>query len=152
MTQQSFSVRARFALIRRIISFFQDGDFSSIVDLFSRIDADKIGELFDAIRQLMATEEWTGQQGRMAAALRIAKIVAQFSETETDDQLLATLEGVLKNIGVLNAMAEQCETATAGAPVALTADVQATYEAAGFDLGRMIALINLLLELFRGES
>lgn len=152
MSQQSISVRARLALIRRIVTFFQSSDLTSLLDLLGKINAEQIGELLDAARLLISAEEWTGQQGRIAAAVRVAKIVAQFSETETDDQLLAALEGILQNVGVLNAIAAHCEVAATGQPVALTADDQAIYETAGIDLGRIIAIINLLLELFRGSE
>ncbi|MDA7977625.1 MAG: hypothetical protein MPJ50_02510 [Pirellulales bacterium] len=152
MSQHPHSLRARLAFIRRLIEFFRESDFGSILDLIKQIDQKQIMELIGAVRQLMVADAWVGADGRVAAAMRIAKIVAQFSESEFDDQLIATLEGILQNVGVLNAIAVQCEVAAKGQPVAMTAGDQEIYEAAGFDLGTIIAIINLILELFRKDE
>lgn len=152
MSQQPYSLRTRLAFFRRMLEFFQGSDFASLLDLVQRIDAEQISQIFDALRQLMQATEWTGPEGRVAAGIRIARVVAEFSETETDDQLIATLESILQNVGVLNVIAAQCEAAASLRPVAMTANDQAVYEAAGIDLGRIIAIINLLLELFRGTE
>lgn len=150
--QGNASVLARLGVIRRLIEFIQGADLAAFLELFERFNQQQLGELLSAIRQLLEATQWTGADGRAAAGLKLARLAARISETDADDQLLAAIEAILQNVGVLNALAAQCEHAASGQPLALSADDQTTYEAAGFDIGRIIALINLLLELFRDRA